>query len=234
MQILNNLKIVDLTHPLNSNVPTWNGSCGFSLESKSEPDHMFRVHQVKMHAGIGTHMDAPCHRIKGGASISEIPLEHLIVPICLIDVSEKAGADYEVSLQDIEEYEKKHGLILKNSLVIAYTGWNRFWQNPSAYRNVDPSGHMQFPALSAHAAEFLLKRNIAGIGIDTLSPDCADPTFPVHRTLLAAGKYIIENIADCSEITPKGSYAIAFPMRIEEGTESPVRIAGLVPIHSNL
>lgn len=231
---LSNLKIVDLTHPLNSNVPTWSGSCGFSLESKSEPDQMFRVHQVKMHAGIGTHMDAPSHRIKGGASISEISLEHLIVPICLIDVSEKAEADYEVSLQDIEEYEQKYGLIPKNSLVIAYTGWNRFWQNPLAYRNADPSGKMQFPAISASAAEFLLKRNIAGIGIDTLSPDCTDFSFPVHRILLNAGKYIIENLADCSEITPKGSYAIAFPMRIEEGTESPVRIAGLVPVASHL
>ena len=58
---------------------------------------------------------------------------------------------------------------------------------------------MHFPAFSAASAELLLKRNVAGIAIDTLSPDCLDPDFTVHTLILGAGKYIIENIADCSQ-----------------------------------
>jgi kynurenine formamidase len=229
--LLKHFKIVDLTHPLCSSMPTWNGSCGFCLEIKKDYDQIFRVQQIKMHAGVGTHMDAPSHRIQGGLAISDIPLEQLIVPVCVIDVSEHAGADYEISVKDIEDYEKTHGVIGRNSLVIAFTGWNRFWMDAEAYRNIDANGQMHFPAFSSQAAELLLKRNIAGIAIDTLSPDCSDAAFTVHKLILEAGKYIIENIADCSQIPPKGSYAIALPLRAES-TESPIRIIGLVP-HSS-
>lgn len=229
--LLNHFSIQDLTHPLCSDAPTWNGSCGFCLDIQQDYDKVFRVQQIKMHAGVGTHMDAPSHRIKGGDSISDIPLEQLIVPICVINVSERAEADYEISTQDIEDYENKHGEIGQNSLVIGFTGWNRFWMNAERYRNEDVNGQMHFPAFSAQAAERLLKRDIAGIAIDTLSPDCLDKGYPVHRLILGAGKYIIENIADCSLIPPKGSYAIALPLRTES-TESPIRIIALVP-HAN-
>lgn len=64
--LLEHFKVEDLTQPLSASVPTWNGSCGFCLEIKKDYDQMFRVQQVKMHAGVGTHMDAPSHRIQGG------------------------------------------------------------------------------------------------------------------------------------------------------------------------
>jgi kynurenine formamidase len=227
--ILTRYKIVDLTQPLYSAVPTWNGSCGFCLEMTQDYDQMFCVQQINMQAGVGTHMDAPSHRIQGGASISEIPIVIFVVPICMIDVSKKAGADYEISVQDIQNYETEYGLIPSHSLVIAFTGWSRFWMDPDAYRNKDATGHMHFPAFSAQSAEYLLQRDIAGIAIDTLSPDCMDPDFTVHNLILGKGKYIIENIADCSALPPKGSYAIALPLRIENGTESPMRIIALIP-----
>lgn len=222
-------KLIDLTHPLSSTMPSWNGSCGFSLEIKKDYDKLFRVQQIKMHAGIGTHMDAPSHRFAGGLSIDEIPLEQLITPICLIDVSRVAGADYEVSVEDVKEYEKRHGLIPQNALVVAYTGWSRFWTNTAAYRNVDTDGNMHFPAFSAESAELLLKRDIAGIAIDTLSPDCSDADFKVHKLILGKGKYIIENLANGSQILPRGSYAISLPLRAHGATEAPVRIICLIP-----
>lgn len=226
--LLDHFRIEELTQPLSPDAPTWNGSCGFCLEIKKDYDQMFRVHQIKMHAGVGTHMDAPSHRFQGGSSIADIPVEQLVVPLCVIDVSGKAGADYEVSVQDIQEYETAYGPIPQNCLVIAFTGWSRYWTNVEAYRNMDAKGQMHFPAFSAKAVEILLKRQIAGIGIDTLSPDCLDQDYPVHKLILGAGKYIIENVGDCSQIPPKGSYAIALPLRAES-SESPIRMIALVP-----
>ncbi|MDP1607818.1 MAG: cyclase family protein [Chlamydiales bacterium] len=219
---------IDLTHPLSPNVPTWNGSCGFCLEIKKDYSDMFRVQQIKMHAGVGTHMDAASHRFQGGKSIADIPLKQLLfTPIHVIDVSQKAHADYEISVSDMEEYEKTYGSIPENALVIGFTGWHRFWQDPKKYRNVDSRGQMHFPAFSADAAKYLVSRNIAGIAIDTLSPDCLDTTYPVHHHLLANNKYIIENIADCSLLPPQGSYGIALPLRAEEATESPIRLVAV-------
>ncbi len=227
--LLEDFKLVELTHLLFPEAPTWNGSCGFCLEIKKDYDRIFRVQQIKMHAGVGTHMDAPSHCVPGGGSIADIPLKQLIVPACVVDVSSRVHGDYEVSLQDIEVYEKSHGKIPKNALVIAYTGWSRFWKDPEAYRNVDSSGQMHFPAFSSKAVELLLKRDIAGIAIDTLSPDCLDLTYPVHKLMLGSGKYIIENIADCKNMPPKGGYVIALPLYAKDATEAPTRMIGLIP-----
>ena len=173
-------------------------------------------------------MDAPSHRMEGGKSIADIPLEQLIAPACVIDVSKKADADYAISVADIEQYEGDYGKIPPGALVIGYTGWSRFWSDPEAYRNLDGKGQMHFPAFSGKAAEFLLQREIAGIAIDTLSPDCLDREFPVHKVILGAGKYIIENIADCSQVPPRNSYVIALPLRAENATESPIRAICLI------
>lgn len=227
--ILEHLKIVDLTQPLFPEAPTWNGSCGFCLEVKKDYDRVFRVQQIKMHAGIGTHMDAPSHRFAGAKSIADIPVEQLIVPMRVIDVSKEADADYEISIHDIEKHESLYGKIPRNALVIGYTGWSRFWLQPKLYRNIDPQGQMHFPAFSAQAAEILLKREVAGIGIDTLSPDCKDHNYEVHKLLLGADKYIIENISINSQVPSAGGYAIALPLRAENATESPIRLLALIP-----
>ncbi len=226
--MLEHFKIIDLTQPLFADAPTWEGSCGFCLEIAKDYDQLFRVNHLKMEAGVGTHMDAPRHLIKEGLSIEQIPITQFIAQVCVIDVSTKADADYELSVDDIEAYEKTYGLIPKGSVAIAYTGWSRFWLSAKAYRNQDAMGQMHFPAISAKAAELLLVRDIAGLAIDTLSPDCLDSTYSVHKLILGNGKYIIENIGDCSSLPAKGAYLIALPLKIQNGTESPLRVVALV------
>lgn len=224
---LTGFQFSDLTHTLNSQVPTWNGSCGFEQTIKMDYEQGCRVQAVKMHAGIGTHMDAPSHFIPNGKSISDIPLENLIVPACVIDVSAHASKDFMVSEADLTAYEKEFAKIPKNSLVIIHTGWSQYWNDPQKYRNPNENGEMQFPGISAKVAEILIERDVAGIGIDTLSPDGADMTFPVHHIILDAGKYIIENLCHCEKMPPKGGFVIALPLKVKEGTESAIRAVGL-------
>jgi kynurenine formamidase len=226
---LKQCQIIDLTQPLSPNAPSWHGSCGFCLDITSNYDDMFRVNALRMDAGIGTHIDAPAHLIPGGASVADIPCKQCIVPACIFDVSKKAHADYSISLKDVEEFEVKYGSIAPHSLVIGFTGWSRYWGDPIAYRNVDILGQMHFPTFSAQAVDVLIKRNISGIAIDTLSPDCLDHTFPVHRLVLSADKYIIENVADCSQMPPQGGCVVCLPLKCQGGTESPIRMIGLVP-----
>lgn len=227
--MLEHFRIIDLTQPLFADAPTWEGSCGFCLELAEDYEQLFRVNRLKMNAGVGTHMDAPCHFVKGGLSIDQMQVTEFITPLCLIDVSSKVDADYEISIDDIEIYERMYGCIPKGSVVIAYTGWSRFWTNATAYRNEDAKGQMHFPAFSSKAAEVLITRDVAGIAIDTLSPDCLDLSFNVHKILLGNGKYIIENIGDCSQIPAKGAYLIALPLKIQNSSESPLRVVALIP-----
>ncbi len=220
---------IDLTHTLNKNSPSWTGGCGFEHEIKLDyadckTEVKFRVQQLKMHAGIGTHMDAPAHVVEDGKSIEQLSLEHLICPCVCIDVSEMADKDYLVSVDDIQGFEKRHGTIQTNSFVIVYTGWDKHWDDPKKYHN-----QYQFPSISEAAILHLLERQIAGVGIDTLSPDLPTSGFPVHKHLLGAGKYIVENVAHAKQLPPKGSFSLALPIKGQGLTEAPVRLVGLIP-----
>lgn len=220
------MNLIDLTQLLTTHSPTWNGGCGFCLSILKDYDQTFRNHHLEMEAGVGTHMDAPAHRFPNTASIHQIPLNQLFCPACILDVRQQAHPDYEISIKDIEDYESIQGRIPQNALVIGYTGWSRYWNDSKRYSNVDSNGVRHFPAFSKESVQFLLQREIAGIGIDTLSPDCRDLSFPVHQLMLGSGKYIIENVADCSQMPQKGGFALALPLKIE-ATEAPMRLIGL-------
>ena len=222
-------KLIDLTHTLNASAPTWSGDCGFAHRVIVDYAEACRVQSIKMNAGTGTHIDAPSHFIPGAQHVADIPLETLIVPVHVIDVSAKAHADYYITYEDIQVFEKQFGKIESNSLVIGYTGWDRYWHDAKKFRNPDASGQMHFPGFAPESAELLLERNIAGLGIDSLSPDCLDLTFPVHYAILGAGKYIVENFANCKLLPPTGAYAIVLPIKTEDGTEAVVRAVGFLP-----
>ncbi len=224
--LFNTCKFIDLTHLITPNIPNWNNTCGFSSENLLDYNKGFRTQKISLVAGIGTHIDAPSHFIKGGWNVDDLPIEKLIAPVAVINISEKADANYLLSSKDIEEYEKQYGTIPENGFVIAYTGWSRFWPDIERYRNPDSEGQMHFPSFSAESAQLLLERGVAGIGIDTLSPD-SDPTFPVHKLLLSNGKYIVENLANCHLLPAQGAHVILLPLNMDS-TESPLRAIGVI------
>jgi len=221
-------KLIDLTHVLKPDMPSWHGDCGFTHNIDQDYDrtspYQFRTHTIQMKEGIGTHIDAPAHCHDGGRSIENINVNELASPCVVIDVSKKAKEDYVVPLDDIKQFEKEYGLIAQGSLVIIRTGWDTYWQQPEKYRN-----QLRFPSVGREVAAFLLnERNIRGLGVDTLSPDNPQNGYPVHKMLLGADKYIIENIANAASLPPVGSYSLALPIKIENGTEAPMRLVGLI------
>lgn len=220
--------LIDLTHTLDEDIPTWSGSCGFrhvleSDYSENPREISFRVHEITMKEGIGTHIDAPAHCSKGGATIDALSLSQLIVPTVMIALPFFVDGDYSVKPQDIEVFERVHGKIQPGSLVLISTGWEQFWVEPEKYRN-----NYTFPFVSAEAAVLLLERGVVGLGIDTLSPDRPESGFKIHQLFLSAGKYIIENAAHLRKLPPQGSFVAALPLKIKGGTESPIRLIGLV------
>lgn len=230
-QMFENIRIVDLTHAVAKDIPTWDGSCGFHLKNRVDYDQGVRAQDISLQAGIGTHMDAPAHFFQGTEDIADLPLSNLMVPVVVIDVSDRADKEYSISVEDIHRFEQVHGRIKEGCCVLAYTGWSERWSDSSKYRNVDPStGIMQFPTWSPEAAQLLLERNVVGIGIDTLSPDKEASDFPVHKVMLKAKKYIIENVAHADKLPATGAYIMAMPLKLVGATESPIRLVGLVKV----
>ncbi|PKN03331.1 cyclase, partial [Candidatus Dependentiae bacterium HGW-Dependentiae-1] len=141
--------LIDLTHTIHPEIPTWEGTCGFSqtitVDYHTYPEAHCRIQNLSLFSGLGTHIDAPAHCIKNGITIEQIPLEKLYVPVCVIDVSAHTDQNYRISAQDVLTYEQKYGPIMPNSFVIGYTGWERHWQTPAAYRNADATENIHFP-----------------------------------------------------------------------------------------
>ena len=221
-------ELVDLIHTLTEQVPAWNGGCGFNHNvhidySDCQGEYKFRVMTLSMHAAIGTHMDAPSHCIEGGRCIHDFEVNELCMPCVVIDVSGKCYERYSVSAQDIEHFENTYVSITKSACVMVKTGWEKFWDDPKQYHN----NHV-FPSVSLEAAELFLERGVSALGIDTLSPDRPEDGFRVHKSLLSAGKIIIENVANLDKMPAVGGHVMVFPIKIKDGTEAPVRLVGLI------
>ncbi len=227
--MLEQFTFVDLTHTITTSIPAWQGTDSFSTNIIRDYHQGHRTQQFNIGSNSGTHLDAPAHFVQHAAMIDTIPLSKLIVPACVIDVSQKATDDYRISVDDIQEFEQQHGAIPPGCLIIGNTGWARHWIEPKKYRNLDPHNVMHFPGFSIEAAQLLLERDIVGIAIDTLSPDGADTSFPVHKLILKSDKYIIENIANADKLPPTGAWVVALPLKIHGAVEAPMRIIGLVP-----
>jgi kynurenine formamidase len=219
-------KLIDLSHPLKEGQPSWDAQCGFahknSLDYKDcTTDVKFRVQTIEMSCGFGTHIDAPAHCMPSGKTIDELDLNDLISPCVVIDISQKAHAGYQCTIEDIINFENQYQLIEPHYFVIIWTGWSKYWDFPEKYRN-----HLMFPTVSKEAAELLIARNILGLGVDTLGPDTPESGYPVHQIMLSQGKYLVENIAYAPPAT--GSFVLIAPLPIVGGTEAPVRLIGLI------
>lgn len=221
------MKYIDLTHTLSSDIPTWGGSCDFNLEMTLDytdctAPNLFRKHTIRESAsGVGTHLDAPAHCIPGGATVDMLLLENLVVD-CVVIQKLNATEEYIFTPDDIAVFEKENGIIPENSFVLFSTGWDSRWNTSKLYRN-----DLKFPSVHADTAQLLVERNVAGLGIDTLSPDIGDD-FPVHRIMLGAGKYLVENVANANSLPATGATICVMPMKIQEGSEAPVRLVAFL------
>lgn len=222
------MKYIDLTHTLSSTIPSWDGDCCFTApivhdyKDSVEPN-LFRIHQIEAKAGCGTHMDAPAHCIPGGKTIDILDLDALLVDCIVIDISKAAHENYVADVGSIETFEREHGKIPAGSFVIYYSGWDKYWNDKEKYRN-----NLNFPSISEDVAQLLVERDVSGVGIDTLSPDAVGDDFPVHRVLLGAGKYIVENVANAGMLPATGAKISVMPIKIKDGTEAPIRLVAQV------
>jgi kynurenine formamidase len=244
------MKIVDCSHTYSPEIPA------ISLPPPFGQTPPFELHLIsrfdakgpawywnwfKMGEHTGTHVDAPNHWVSGqnNVGVDRMDLKSLIVPAAVVDVAQKAEAnhDYEVTREDLLDWEKQHGRIPKNAMVVINSGWGRRWPDAKRYLNQDGKGVPHNPGFGESAAEFLLKeREIAGLAVDAVSTEALalagnkkPHPYPVHFAAHAAGKYQIEAFANAQELPPAGAVLIISPLKIKDGSGAPARILALVP-----
>jgi kynurenine formamidase len=236
-------KLLDLTYPFAEDSIYWPTAHSFKLERVawgiSPGGWWYASNNFGASEHGGTHADAPIHFAEKGRTIDQIPLEDWIGPAVKIDVTDQCreNRDYLLSVQDIKNWEARHGPIPKRAWVLMYSGiGTRYYPDREKVIGTAKTGaealpELSFPGFSPESAEFLLKeRDILGVGIDTPSIDYGkSKDFKVHRILYEANKAGLENIANLDKLPESGATLYAIPMLIKGGTGAPARIFAVLP-----
>ncbi len=226
--------VYDLTQPLTDASPAYDPNDFFNLQTTLDYEQCmtatkFRVQKITMPLGVGTHMDAAAHAHPGAKTIEQYPIQELFFPLCIVDCRDVCNTqELIINPKHIHNFEALYGTIPARSFVYLYTGWATYWTNAHTYCNQQPHGNMHIPTAHQDTINLLQKRSIAGLGIDTLSPDQA-PAFYAHANLLDNGCIIVENLATPNKAIPNvGAHIGIIPLPITGATESPVRAIAFV------
>ena len=232
---------VDLTHAFSTSTVYWpTDTLGFvhdELANGPTPGgYWYSSYRYAAAEHGGTHLDAPSHFAEGRTTAEAIPLSRLIAPAAVVDVSERATPDYLITVADLTDWEAAHGRIDTGTILLVRTGWDARYTDRTAYLGTDLTGPdavpaLHFPGLSAEAAQWLVdNRSIAAFGLDTPSVDYGQSTdFRAHVILYGANIPGFENVANLGQLPATGSYVVALPMKIANGSGGPLRIVAFVP-----
>jgi kynurenine formamidase len=234
-------RIVDLTHAYDGDTVYWPTADGFELKvdfkGMTDGGWYYEANTFRTAEHGGTHLDAPIHFAAGRHHADEIPLEKLIGPAVVIDVTAQAAEDrdYQVAVADFEAWEKVHGRLPDGVIVLLNTGFGKFWPDRVAYmgtaeRGADAVSKLSFPGLHPDAARWLVaERRIHAIGLDTPSIDFGQSAgFEAHRILFEENIPAFENVANLDRLPPKGFQVVALPMKIRGGSGGPLRIVAII------
>ena len=219
----------DLTHTFSPKTPVFPAFKPIQIRPKfSIAKDGFFANEITFDEHTGTHMDAPVHFVAGAQTADKLPADKFFAPLAVISIEARAAknADALVTVDDVLEWEKRHGRLPSGALVAMYSGWGSRVSNVERFLNKDSKGTMHAPGFSEEVATFLVKeRDIVGAGVDTLSLDPASASkFVAHLALLGAGKYGVELLANLNAVPPSGATIIVGAPKHEGASGGPCRV----------
>ena len=242
------LRIVDLTQPLGPATPViglppiFAASPGVTIDVISRYDDHgpgWYWNTLRFGEHTGTHFDAPVHWITGrdlpDNTCDAIPARRFVGPACVIDVTAdvERNADFLLTVDRIEAWEREHGAIPAGAWVLLRTGWSSR-SDPAAFLNVAADGPHS-PGFHADASRLLAHdRDVLGVGVETIGTDAGqagtfDPPFPNHTIMHGAGKFGLASLCNLDQLPATGAVVIAAPLKIVRGSGSPLRVIAIAP-----
>ena len=241
------IKVVDLTQTLSPDTPTLVlppnfGQCsGFKVEEISryvERGVAWYWNNFTVSEHTGTHFDAPIHWVTGkdlpNNALDTIAPKDFMAPAVVIDCSAQAAADpdFTLTVPVIEAWEAKHGRIPPRSWVLFRTDWSK--RTGDAYTNRRDDG-AHTPGPDPDAVRFMVeKRDAHGFGVETIGTDSGQahmftPPYPAHALFHGAGRYGLQCLTNLDLLPPTGVFVVAAPLKIAQGSGSPLRVLALIP-----
>jgi len=230
-------QFIDLTHAFSSAIPRWPG---FSAEERKtiytyENDGFFA--ELFTHVGqYGTHVDPPGHFHKGLRMLDEIPVKDMVLPLVVIDCSQKVAAnpDYQLILGDVKAWEEKHGPIPAGSFVAMRSDWYKRFSDFDAFYNKDDKGQSHYPGWTIEALKFLFdERGVTAVGHEPIDADAAvsqkEGFFSCESYVLSTNRFQVELLANLDQVPEAGALIVCSWPKPKAGSGFPARIFAIIP-----
>lgn len=201
------MKMYDVTLPIYEGMPVYKNKPEKQPDIKALSDHQTgHVYEsrLSMDAHTGTHIDAPLHMIKDGATIESIAIEDLVTDVHVFDLTHLKT---NITAEDLGALN-----INKGDFVLFKTA-NSF----------DTTFNFDFVYLEESGAKYLADKGIKGIGIDGLGVERSQPEHPTHKQLFNANIIIIEGLK-LDEIEPGTYHMVAAPLKLSGIDAAPARV----------
>lgn len=242
------LRLVDLTHTLTEDFPVMVlppefGQCQpFRAEEVSRYDDRgpaWYWNTLTMSEHAGTHFDAPAHWVSGrhapNGTVDTLALETFVAPAVVLDFSAEAAGDRDFLLtaDHVRAWEARHGKIPAGCWALLRTDWSHK-VGTDAYLGMETDG-AHSPGPDASAMRVLVEeRDIIGFGTETVGTDAGlgahlSPPYPAHSILHGAGRCGLQCLANLDQLPATGSVLIAAPLKVRDGSGSPLRVLALAP-----
>lgn len=242
------IKVVDLTETLTPDYPTITLPAPFAQASPFVKTQISRYddagpawywNNFTVSEHTGTHFDAPIHWVTGkdvkNGSVDTIDPARFFAPVCVIDCTKEVAAnrDFILSRQFMLDWESRHGRIPAGSWVFLRSDWRKI-SDLKNYTNMDEKG-AHSPGPDAEATLWMIKeRDVLGFGTECVGTDAGqaflfEPQYPCHHYMHGAGKYGLQCMTNLDLLPPTGAVIFAAPLKIENGSGSPLRVLALVP-----
>ena len=190
----------------------------------------------------GTHFDAPHHWLSGkdhpDGFTDTLSVQRLIAPANVIDCSAEAAADpdFLLTAAHVKAWEAQHGQIGPGEWVLMRTDWDKRSHDEELFLNEDPDPYedgSHSPGPSTDCIDYLLGKGIVGWGTQCIGTDAGmagkfSPPFPAHNFLHRDNCFGLASLCNLDQLPPKGAILIATPLKIKDGTGSPIRALALV------
>ncbi|MCJ2182432.1 cyclase family protein [Novosphingobium sp. 1949] len=240
------VRVVDITQELSEDTPLlvlpepFGQTAAFSREEISRYDERgvaWHWYNFTVGEHSGTHFDAPIHWVSGkdlpDNTVDKVPAQNLVAPAVVLDFSAQAAEnpDFLLKAEHVVAWEAEHGAIPAGSWVLFRTDWSK--RDAEAYTNRQEDG-AHTPGPDACAIRYLIEeRDVLGFGVETIGTDAGqahllEPMYPAHHLLHGAGKYGLQCLQNLDQLPATGAIVIAPPLKIRDGSGSPLRALALV------
>ena len=236
-------KFVDLTHAFEPGIPHWPGF----PDEKRETIYGYDEGQGTMGKGFfaqryslvgqwGTHCDPPAHFAKGKRTIDEIDPKEMLLPLVVLDIHEQVAknSDYTIRMDDVRDWEKRHGTIPQGAFVALRTDWSKRWPDAKAMRNEDEKGVAHYPGWSKEVLQYLYEeRKITASGHETTDTDPGIATskddYSLETYILSTDHYQIEILTNLDQVPESGAIVVVTFPKPKGGSGFPARVFAIVP-----